>query len=130
MFGASDGTVATDHGFFFGDSDQVLVALGSDMMVLQAFGLNPQAKLHGCAAFGINPNAVDTGWGGKANEYLYFTYFWRKLSGKDMTPRERAEEMCAIAAEQVRQQDPARVDALDQVKGLVRRGKPWRRWAA
>lgn len=119
MFGnLSQGIITTNHGFFFGDADQMLAApSGNDLIVLQQFGLDPQAKLSGIAAFGTNPNAKDTGWGGKANAYLYFTHFWRKLSGKDMTPRERVEEMSAIAMNKYGSQIGS--DAVGQVKSLA-----------
>jgi hypothetical protein len=116
--GVTKGIITTSHGYFFGASDQVLAAPdGSDLMVLQAYGLNVQAKLHGVVAFGVNKAAVGSVWSGKAKAFLYFTYFWRKLSGQDMTPRERAEEMSAIALNKYG--DRIASDALNQVKGLA-----------
>ncbi len=118
IFGVSSGIITTSHGFFFGASDQVLAApSGEDVLLLQAYGLNPQAKLRGLVAFGVNTKAVGSDWSGKANAFLYFTYFWRKLMGQDMTRRERAEEMSAIAFDKYGSRIAS--DAFDQVKGLA-----------
>lgn len=118
IFHLSQGVVTTHHGFFFGDSDQCLSApSGADFMLLQNYGMNPQAKLSGIALFGPNPRAKQTSAGGVANAYLYYTYFWRKLRGQEMTKRERVEEMFAIATDRYGQQIGG--DVLAQIRGLA-----------
>ena len=118
LFHVSQGIVTTTQGFLIGDSDQSLAApSGSDLIQLQNYGMNPQAKLSGIALFGPNPHAKHTMMGGVANAFLYYTYFWRKLRGQDMTKRERVEEMFAIATDKYGQQIGG--DVLAQVRGLA-----------
>ena len=119
VFHAWHGVVTSMQGMLAGDADQMLAQpSGADLIVLRNYGLNMQEKLSGRAMFGKTPNAKQVGFGGGvANEYLYYTFFWRKLRGQDMTKRERAEEMYAIATEKYGQQIGG--DVLAQLRGLA-----------
>ena len=120
VFHLSQGVINTWQGSVLGDSDQCLCApSGAEQVVLQQYGLWAQAKLSGVAMWGANPNATSN-MGVVKDAYLYYTYFWRKMQGTEMSKRERTEEMFFIATDKYGQQIGS--DALAQVRGLATPG--------
>ena len=113
LFGVSQGMLTSPHGYFIGAADQVLATpSGEELLLLQQYSLNAaRDKLAGMGLFVPIPGAV------QAPMYKYYTYFWRKLRGQDMTKRERTEEMFAIAMDKYGSQIGG--DALAQLRGLA-----------
>jgi hypothetical protein len=113
VFGTSQGQVTSPHGYFFGAADQTLAApSGAELILLQQYSLGSMHdKMSGIALFEPIPGAV------KVPFYRYYTYFWRKMAGQDMTRSERTQEMFAIATEKYGQQIGS--DVLAQLRGLA-----------
>jgi hypothetical protein len=113
IFGVSQGMLTSPHGYLMGAPDQVLATpSGGELMVLQLYSMNAaRDKLAGIGLSVPIPGAV------QVPMYKYYTYFWRKLRGQDMTKRERTEEMFAIATDKYGSQIGG--DALAQLRGLA-----------